>query len=413
MPGKHAKLSPSSAHRWLACPGSVAACEGLPDTGSSYADEGTAAHFLASECLASSAFSLSVWVGDDITVTPDGARWGAHPEEGRVIRVDHDMADYISRYVDFVRRQAEGGQLFVEYEVPLTPFTGEPDAFGSVDALIITRDGEIQVHDLKYGQGKVVNVEQNEQLMIYGLGALYAMEPVAEIKSIRLFIHQVRLRNEPSEWEPKIGDDLGILASRVAKIADLIFAGANERNPGEEQCQFCKAAGSCDALALHVAEVVGVNFDDLEAPPPTEEVEGSLTLSSRMDALGLVEGWCKAVRAETERRLLAGVPVPGYKIVRGKQGNRQWSDDKTAEETLKSMRLKVEEMYDLKLISPTTAEKLSKPKGDVKPVIGPRQWDKLQDHITRKPGGLSVAPESDPRPAEPLQAAPDEFDNLV
>ena len=48
MPSKHAKLPPSSAERWINCPGSVALAEQLPPPGSSpYADEGTLAHAVA------------------------------------------------------------------------------------------------------------------------------------------------------------------------------------------------------------------------------------------------------------------------------------------------------------------------------------------------------------------------------
>ena len=43
----HARLSPSSSHRWMACPGSVRMEEGLPDPPSKHATEGSAAHLLA------------------------------------------------------------------------------------------------------------------------------------------------------------------------------------------------------------------------------------------------------------------------------------------------------------------------------------------------------------------------------
>ena len=70
-------------------------------------------------------------------------------------------------------------------------------------------------------------------------------------------------------------------------------------------------------------------------------------------------------------------------------------------------RLKVEEMYDLSLISPTSAEKLAKAK-----VIGPRQWPKLQQLITQSSGKPSVAPATDSRPALTLTPAVDEFSDV-
>ena len=46
MPGKHALLSASSSHRWLACPPSAKLCAGADDKGSEYAQQGTDAHAL-------------------------------------------------------------------------------------------------------------------------------------------------------------------------------------------------------------------------------------------------------------------------------------------------------------------------------------------------------------------------------
>ena len=44
--GKHALLSASSSHRWLACPPSARLCESYEDKGSEYAQQGTDAHSL-------------------------------------------------------------------------------------------------------------------------------------------------------------------------------------------------------------------------------------------------------------------------------------------------------------------------------------------------------------------------------
>ena len=43
----HALLGPSNAYQWAACPPSARLSEGLPDTGSEAAKEGTLAHELA------------------------------------------------------------------------------------------------------------------------------------------------------------------------------------------------------------------------------------------------------------------------------------------------------------------------------------------------------------------------------
>jgi hypothetical protein len=51
MPGKHAIFSPSGFKALMLCPAKPAMERGLPDASSDYADEGTAAHFLASYCL--------------------------------------------------------------------------------------------------------------------------------------------------------------------------------------------------------------------------------------------------------------------------------------------------------------------------------------------------------------------------
>ena len=49
--GRHALLSASSSHRWLACPPSARLCENYEDTGSEYAQKGTDAHSLCEHKL--------------------------------------------------------------------------------------------------------------------------------------------------------------------------------------------------------------------------------------------------------------------------------------------------------------------------------------------------------------------------
>jgi Protein of unknown function (DUF2800) len=67
----HAELSPSSAERWMTCPGSVAACRDIPDTSSTHADEGTAAHHIAAACLESGE-DAKAWIGKTLRVNDNG-----------------------------------------------------------------------------------------------------------------------------------------------------------------------------------------------------------------------------------------------------------------------------------------------------------------------------------------------------
>ena len=107
--------------------------------------------------------------------------------------------------------------------------------------------------------------------------------------------------------------------------------------------------------------------------------------------------------------MLAGDQLPGWKLVQGKQGNRAWADPKQAEQMLREVfRLPIEDAYDLKVISPTSAEKLAKAGK-----IGPRQWPKLRALITRAAGTPHVAPEADPRPAITLSSAAAEFQTVA
>src|SRR3569832_1840129 len=124
-----------------------------------------------------------------------------------------------------------------------------------------------------------------------------------------------------------------------------------------------------------------------------------------MQAIDLIEAWCKAVRAQAEVELLAGCVVSGFLLVCGLKGARSWGDEAAAEVVMKSMRLKQDEMYTFKLISPTTAEKLLKE--------NPKRWNKLQTFITQSEGGLSVAPLSDKRPAVVIEPVADDFQDLT
>jgi hypothetical protein len=240
---------------------------------------------------------------------------------------------------------------------------------------------------------------------------------------VRLVISQPRTSVKPNEYDLSLDELLAwgrgparsaVVTCIQAERAELSAQDWQDLflSPGEKQCRFCDAKATCPALRETVMDAVGATAatpdDFIVASVPGKahiEVADVEWLAASLGKVDLIEDWCKAVRAETERRMLAGETVPGYKIVRGKQGNRSWTDVQAAEDLLrKTFRLPVEEAFDLTLISPTSAEKLFKAGK-----IGPRQWPKAEALVGRTPGKPHVAPMSDARPAMAITPVVNDF----
>lgn len=372
----------------MRCPGSLALESTCDNVSSSFADEGNAAHTLAALTLNSKHRKALEFLGEDL---------------GNDYTATEEMCAYVQEYVETVLDYAQHGDLFIERRVSYAEYTGVPkdengneDSFGTSDAVILTPD-EIIVIDLKYGRGVIVHAEENEQLMLYALGALYEFGLIGDFKRVRMVIHQPRLEHL-SEWDCSVEELLEFGAkARLAAGWAVQFSTTSLNDeffdpirlaPGEKQCRFCRAKATCPALSKLVMEETAADFDDI-----TKEVSPEI--------LNLVEAWIKSKRAEIESRLFSGEKLTYWKLVEGRRGSRKWSDEKEAEIILKSMRLKVEQMYDLSVISPTTAEKLLKDT--------PKRWKRLEGIISRSEGKPSVCPTDDKRPALSITAASDDF----
>lgn len=415
----HARLSPSSAERWTTCPASVFHAREFGDTSSEHADYGTAGHKVAEWCLKEGT-DAAAYKGRRIDV-----------KAGKTIEVDADMVELVQTYVDNIRARVkmyeDAGalevELHVELDVPISHITGEEDAEGGADCPIVARFIDrvvLDMSDLKTGY-KRVSAYRNKQLAMYTDGVIEMLGLRGDVDEINLAIHQPRVSQEPNEATMTVAEFDELIGEIRAKAERaILFVDSDtpptdsDYAPSDDACMFCPKRATCPALQRTVQDAIGVDFDDLDKMAgPIEALVGAdmptTDVSRCMDLVDLIESWCKAVRAEVERRLFDGQDVPGYKLVQGRKGARAWANAEEAEKALKAYRLKVEEMYDLKLISPTSAEKLAKAG-----TIGPRQWPKLATLITQSEGSPSVAPESDKRPALVVQKpSADDFDSLV
>ena len=447
---KHAFLSPSGAPAWLRCHAKVWREKDLPNESSDFANEGTAAHYLMEMSIASGSAPMS-FEGQVIGVADTGACWNDGPNKlAYRITVDRGMSQHIAKTLDWVfAYKAE--QMYSEKSLCIQHITGEQDATGTVDITQL-RGAEICVTDLKYGMGVQVYAEDNEQLLMYADAAVEEFDLLGEIETVRMRIAQPRL-DHFDEWVITLAE----LQRRVDKIRKtakhvMTIGKIAQGVPGDKQCKFCRAKATCAQYRDHtlgtvmfepvvdlkkgeiaigmieaeklIAQAYGVTVKSVthegsnfivKKPSIVPQVEAAVEriatendeqLATVMDAADMIEGFVKAVRAEVERRLLDGQFTDArYKLVEGKKGARKWIDEEEAEKVMKAMRLKVDQMYDLKVISPTSAEK-------VLAVANPRKWTKLQDQITQGSGKPSVAPASDKRPALNMtvqfEALPDE-----
>src|SRR6056297_758862 len=314
---EHAKLSPSTAYRWLKCPGSVQASEGIADKSSPYAQEGTLAHQIAEACLT------------NLT----------NPMEYKDTKMGEDMAEHIATYVDYVN--SINGYHSYEQKVDFSHLV--PDGFGTVDALII--DGEkIHVIDLKYGKGVQVFAEDNPQLMLYAIGAYSEVEMLHDIKKIIMHVVQPRL-DHIDVWETT-PEALLSWGQWVQERANLALSDDAPFCPGETQCRFCLAQGTCKALYDYSVKVIGQEFEDLSDSIPGKLPEAKIR--EVLENAGLIRGWLNAVEDHVFNMLNEGQTFKGYKLVEGRS-LRKWKDE---EQTAKLLEKELgDRAYEKKILS--------------------------------------------------------------
>lgn len=376
MPGKHALLNASSAARWLNCPRSVRLTEHIKDEGSTYAAEGTLAHAVAEAMLRhyQEHGSIEGWTAtEDLTANE---YWY------------NGMPDDVLPYVEYVIRSYEslgaGATLALESKLDFSEYV--PGGYGTGDAVIIG-NGMLEIVDLKFGTGVMVDAEGNPQPMLYGLGALLAYDFIYDIQTVRMTIVQPRL-DHITTAEMSVDALLSWAAETVRPTAQLAYKGEGDQKAGE-WCRWCKLKATCRVRAEALQAVVAKRK---EAELTDEEI--AAVLAARDD----IKRWLTDLEEEISNRLLKGGTLDGWKMVEGRSNRKIKDPEKLATALLTSyspeLIYKPQELQTL-----TALEKL----------IGKKKFaENYGDYVYKPEGKPTLVPESDKRPA--LGSAEADFD---
>lgn len=225
----HSTLSPSSAAIWLKCPPSALLNAKLPQEESEYAKEGTEAHALAE-------YKLKKLLG--IKADDPRSSFSYLTDE-----MEAHTADYASFVYEKIKALKECGQnphVMIEQRLEFSAYV--PEGFGYADAVIIS-DDEIEIIDLKYGAGVMVDAEMNPQFLIYALGALELASALYDVKKVTLTAFQPRKENI-SEFSISKEDLLKWAEEVLVPSAKLVSSGGGDFSAGEH-CRFCRSRFTC------------------------------------------------------------------------------------------------------------------------------------------------------------------------
>lgn len=371
--GKHALLSASSSHRWLACPPSARLCEDAEDTGSEYARQGTDAHSLCEHKLREA-------LGLETTDPTENLAY-----------YDSEMEDCASEYAAYVMSIVaeshlicKGPVVLIEERLDFSRYV--ESGFGTGDCVIVT-DGTLYIIDYKHGTGVEVSAEQNPQMMLYALGALEIFDVLYDIDTVQMTIFQPRCSNI-SEYTMSKDDLLRWAEEELKPKAKLAYEGGGEFQAGEH-CRFCKVKATCRKRAEYNLELARYDF---EMPATLDEVEIAAVLT-KADELA---AWAADVKEYALHQALSGTAYPGFKVVEGRS-NRKYTDETQVAEAVKAAGKNP--YSDPKVLGITAMTKL---------LGGKKKFDEVLGELTYKPQGKPVlVPESDKR--QPMNTAADDF----
>lgn len=242
-PKAHAKFSASGSERWLNCPGSIALSEKAPpQKESSYAKEGTDAH-TCFEVIAKNP-------------TKDVTKMLMRNFPNTMVR------DALVSFNTMVKESDMQSSFDFLCETKVSLEFVEPDMFGTVDAAFVEHYGTLYVWDFKYGAGRVVEPDNNSQLIYYALGLAHKFN--FDFEKVVIGVIQPRIIHKKG-----IARTWDISIPELRKWTDIFKEGVEAaKDPYADLklgrwCFFCPAQSICPkALEKHYNEAQS-EFDEI------------------------------------------------------------------------------------------------------------------------------------------------------
>lgn len=368
----HAKLSASGASRWATCPGSVQMEDGIPDKESIYAQEGTLAHEM-------SELKLKHYL--------DPKGFGKRKLNTAIKKLKEnelyqaEMESYTDTYVDFIKEKALSfpSNPYIEIEKRVDFSRWVDGGFGTCDCVLI-HGSTLSIIDLKYGKGVPVSSEQNEQLILYALGAYDAFNLIYNLDKIELNIVQPRINNF-STWEISL-TELLLWGDYFKVQAEKALGGNGELVPSAKACKFCKARDICTARAENNLSLES----EIKLKPNEIPKDKLYEYISRGEDIAK---WVADLKAYALDMCLKGEDVKGLKAVAGRT-SRSWTNQDEAINKLIEGGIDEAIIYDK---VPLTLAKLEK-------ALGKQQFTTLVgDLVVTSEGKPTLVFENDKRPA--------------
>ena len=350
----------STAKRVINCPGSVALVATMPQQeGSSYANEGSLLH----EAIAI--------VLDTACAPEDMVGFEAHG-----LTLTQELLERkLLPALNLLNEYDPATKLEFKTEEVVSFGDLMPGVFGSSD-IVGRLEGRAVILDWKFGDGVMVEAEENMQLMFYAAAALrtpgcaWAFDGVTEIDCVIIQPPYIRV------WTTT----LDRIAAFERQLVRAVNAAGLPKAPlaDGDWCKWCAAKPICPIKTGQVDRIRQAALQSID----TDKLASYLAIAPD------VEDFLAQCRALAHQMLENDMPVPGYKLV-AKRATRHWADPTTAQDALIGLGLTKTDVTKTELLSVAQAEK----------VLKKHKIDLPSDMVVAVSSGSTLAVETDPRPA--------------